>query len=84
MPSTLPDTSCSTLGRFPANFTVLTDTRNIVILRPGTLYDTRHNQLDLKVGRSFRRDRTRVSVNLQLFNALNASPVLAHNLRHSA
>lgn len=78
-PSSLADTSCSTLGRFPANFTGLADTRNISILLPGTVYDTRHNQLDLKVGRIFRRDRTRVSVNLQLFNALNASPVLTRN-----
>ena len=78
-PSSLADTSCSTLGRFPANFTGLADTRNISILLPGTVYDTRHNQLDLKVGRIFRRDRSRVSVNLQLFNALNASPVLTRN-----
>ena len=78
-PSSLPDTSCSTLGRFPANFTGLAQPRNISILLPGTVYDTRHNQLDLKVGRIFRRDRTRLSMNLQLFNALNASPVLTRN-----
>ena len=77
-PSPLPDASCSTLGRFPANFTGIS-TRNISVLIPGTLYDTRHNQVDLKVGRIFRLDRTRVSLNLQLFNALNASPVLARN-----
>jgi len=78
-PSPVAGTSCSTLGRFPANLTGLSDTRNVSVLPPGTLYDTRHNQLDLKLGRIFRRDRTRVSVSLQLFNALNASPVLARN-----
>jgi hypothetical protein len=78
-PSSLPDTSCSTLGRFPANATGVADTRNISVVLPGTLYDTRHNQLDLKVGRIFRGDRSRLSVNLQLFNALNASPVLTRN-----
>jgi hypothetical protein len=75
----LLDTSCSTLGRFPANLTGPADTRNISVLLPGTVYDTRHHQVDLKVGRIFRRDRTRVRVNLLVFNALNASPVLARN-----
>jgi hypothetical protein len=78
-PSSLLDTSCSTLGRFPANLTGPADTRNISVLHPGTVYDTRHHQVDLKVGRIFRRDRTRVRVNLLVFNALNASPVLARN-----
>jgi hypothetical protein len=78
-PSSLPDTSCSTLGRFPANLTVPTDTRNVSILRPGTVYDVRHNQLDLKVGRMFRLDRTRMRMSLSVFNALNASAVLARN-----
>lgn len=78
-PSSLADTSCSTLGRFPANLNGLADTRNISVLLPGTLYDTRHNQLDVMVGRMFRHDRRRVSLNLQVFNALNASPVLTRN-----
>ena len=74
-----PDTSCSTLGRFPANLTGLAGTRNLSVLLPGTLYDTRHNQVDLKIGRIFRRGRTRLRANVELFNALNASPVLARN-----
>jgi hypothetical protein len=78
-PSSLPDTSCSTLAKFPANVTGLADTRNILVLLPGTLYDTRHNQVDLKIGRIFRSDRSRMSVNVQLFNALNANAVLTRN-----
>jgi hypothetical protein len=78
-PSPVADTSCSTLGRFPANLATARDTRNVVVVVPGTLFDTRHDQVDLKVGRLFRHGRTRTRVNLLVFNAFNASPVLIRN-----
>jgi hypothetical protein len=78
-PSPVADTSCSTLGGFPANLTRPADTRNISVLLPATLYDTRHHQLDLRVGRTFRGSGVRTRVSLLVFNALNASPVLARN-----
>jgi hypothetical protein len=77
--SALADTSCSTLGRFVANQTGPADTRNVAVLLPGTMYDTRQNQVDLKIGKMIRRGRTRVGLNVVLFNALNVNPVLARN-----
>ena len=78
-PSGLADTSCSTLGRFLANQTQPTNTRNVSLLLPGTLYDMRHNQVDLRIGKRLRFRTTRLGLNVDLFNVFNASPVLARN-----
>ena len=49
------------------------------MLLPATVYDTRHKQIDLRFGRSFRAHDMRATLNLLVFNALNASPVLTRN-----
>jgi hypothetical protein len=49
------------------------------LIRPGSLYGDRINQLDLRVARAFRIGRTRTLVAVDLYNALNASPVLTWN-----
>ena len=46
---------------------------------PGTFYGERLNQLDLRVGKVVKVGRTRTTFNLDLYNALNANPVMALN-----
>ena len=41
------------------------------IVPPGTLFGDRLNQVDLRFGKVLKIDRTRTSVNLDLFNATN-------------
>jgi hypothetical protein len=54
---------------------------NIVasIVEPGTMYGERLNQVDLRFGKILRLGRTRVNVSLDLYNALNANPVVVLN-----
>jgi hypothetical protein len=49
------------------------------ILEPGTLYGERMNQLDLRIGKILKFGRTRTTVGFDLYNALNANPVLIQN-----
>jgi hypothetical protein len=44
---------------------------------PGSLYLDRVNQLDFSVSRTFQLGRARITPQLDLFNALNVSPVVA-------
>src|SRR5262249_37316316 len=45
----------------------------------GTLFNARINELDLRVGKLLRFAGTKVSVNIDLFNALNNATVLSQN-----
>ena len=76
---TTGDTSCSTLGRPLANMTRSTDTRNVVLVAPGTLFDERHSQIDLRLGKVLSFGRTALAVNMDVFNLLNGNAVLARN-----
>jgi Carboxypeptidase regulatory-like domain len=49
------------------------------LIPPGARYGDRINQLDVRVARTFRIGRTRTRVAVDVYNALNASPVLAYN-----
>ena len=49
------------------------------LVKPGTLYGDRINQLDLRVARTFRMGRVRTTVGLEVYNALNSSAVLSYN-----
>jgi hypothetical protein len=49
------------------------------LIEPGTMYGERLNQLDLRFGKVLRFGRTRTNVGLDMFNALNANPVLTEN-----
>ncbi len=49
------------------------------LLEPGTLYGDRTNELNLRVGKIIRIGRTRMNVGLDVFNLLNAAPVLSYN-----
>jgi len=68
------------LGRAPsggvANVTV-----NLVT--PGTLYGDRVNELDLRFSKILRYRGTRTKVSIDLYNALNANPVLSYNNTYS-
>jgi hypothetical protein len=63
-----------TLGRNLAAGTGATVTVNLV--KPGTMYGPRLNQLDLRLARAVRVGRTKATLNLDLYNALNVSTVL--------
>ena len=64
------------LGR-PLSGSAANVTVNLVT--PGTMYGERMNQLDVRFARAFTMARTRASVNVDLYNALNGAPVLAVN-----
>ena len=42
------------------------------------------NQLDFRVGKILKFGRTRSTVNLDLFNALNVNPVLTENTQYAS
>jgi hypothetical protein len=46
------------------------------LVAPGTIYGERSNQVDFRVTKAFKVGRTRTAVNLDLYNLLNANPVL--------
>ena len=58
---------------------------NVVInlLNPGQLYSDRVNQFDLRFGKTIRFAGRRVAVNLDLYNALNANPVMQENAAYA-
>jgi hypothetical protein len=55
----------------------------INLLNPGDIYGDRVNQLDLRFGKTFRFAQRRVAVNLDLYNALNANPVMQENAAYA-
>ena len=63
-----------TLGRPLAAGAGATVTVNLV--KPGTMYGPRLNQLDLRLSRAVRVGRTKATLNLDLYNALNVNTVL--------
>jgi hypothetical protein len=49
------------------------------LIEPGTLYGDRVNQLDLRVGKLFRRGSSRLLLAVDTYNALNSSAVLSYD-----
>jgi hypothetical protein len=49
------------------------------IVSPGLMYSDRVSQLDLRFGKVLRFKKTRTTVNLDLYNALNGNPALTLN-----
>ena len=66
----------TTLGR---PFAGASSTISVNLVEPGTLYGDRVNQFDLRVAKVLRFGRTTTNVGVDLFNLLNASPVLTYN-----
>jgi hypothetical protein len=52
-------------------------TVTVPLIAPRTRYDDRVQQLDLRLTRSFSASRAKIHANLDLYNALNMSPVLS-------
>jgi hypothetical protein len=65
----------TTLGRAYTN--AANQTLNLVA--PGTMFGERLNQVDLRVAKILRLGRTRTAINFDLYNAFNASTVLAES-----
>jgi hypothetical protein len=49
------------------------------LIEPGTMFGDRINQLDLRFSRALRMGARRVMINLDVYNTLNANPVLQYN-----
>jgi hypothetical protein len=64
------------LGRLPSG-----NVPNVTVnlLKPGTLYGDRIRQLDFRVAKILRFGRTRTTVGVDLYNALNSNTVLTYN-----
>jgi hypothetical protein len=49
------------------------------LVKPGTMYGGRINQLDVRVGKTVKSRRARTLVAMDIYNALNSSAVLTYN-----
>lgn len=49
------------------------------LISPGSMYGDRVNQLDFRVAKLLKFGTTRTTVGVDLYNALNASPILSYN-----
>jgi hypothetical protein len=54
-------------------------TTAIALIAPNVDYGDRLNQLDIRVGKVLRYGRTRSVLSVDLFNALNANPVVSES-----
>jgi hypothetical protein len=54
------------------------------LIAPFTEYGDRVNQLDLRIGKLLRFGQTRTSLALDIYNALNANPVMSENPNYAA
>jgi hypothetical protein len=66
----------TTLGRPFAN-----NAPNVTVnlVEPGTLYGDRVNEVDLRVAKILRFGQTRTNIGFDIYNILNANPVLTYN-----
>ncbi len=69
-----------TLGR-PLSNNLTSVTVNLI--EPGTLYGDRVNEFDIRLAKILRFGRTRTNIGFDLYNLLNAAPVLTYNLNYS-
>jgi len=52
---------------------------SVGLINPGTVYGDRLNQVDFRVGKVLRYNRTRMTASVDFYNAFNVSTVLAQN-----
>jgi hypothetical protein len=56
-----------------------TNVESIILTAPGTLYLPRYNQTDVNLKKNFQFGRVKMSGQFDIFNVLNAAPILAAN-----
>jgi hypothetical protein len=56
----------------------------IPVIEPNTMFEDRRRQLDLRLSRTFRTGSTSLLGTIELYNALNTSPLLASNATYGA
>ncbi len=56
----------------------------VELIRPGTLFEDRITQLDVRLTRIFKVGSTRVQGMFDVYNAFNASPILQQNTRYGS
>ncbi len=56
----------------------------IPLIAPNTMFEDRRRQLDLRLSRAFRAGSTSLLGTIELYNALNTSPLLASNVTYGA
>jgi hypothetical protein len=49
------------------------------LVEPGTMYGERINQLDVRMAKALKTGRSRITIALDIYNALNSSAVLTYN-----
>jgi hypothetical protein len=54
------------------------------IIEPGTMYGERMNQIDVRVGKIFRVRNLRLTPSVDIYNLLNANPVLTENQAYAS
>jgi hypothetical protein len=54
------------------------------IIEPGTMYGERMNQIDLRLGKIFRVGNMRLTPSVDVYNLLNANPVLTENQAYAS
>ena len=59
-------------------------TQVVQLIEPGTMYDERLYQVDLRIGKVFQVGGVRIQTNWDLYNLLNANPVLTLNTRYGS
>jgi hypothetical protein len=52
---------------------------SINLIEPGSLYGDRINQLDFRFAKNFRFGGQRAQLALDLYDALNANPIMSYN-----
>ena len=57
---------------------------SVQLIEPGTMYDERLYQLDLRASKVFRFGRTRLQANVDLYNAANAGAILSINTTYGS
>jgi hypothetical protein len=67
------------LGR---NLSGTVTTANVELIAPGSDYGDRLNQLDVRLTKTFALRRTRLQAQFDVYNVLNANPVVALNTRY--
>jgi hypothetical protein len=49
------------------------------LVSPGSMFGDRRNQLDVRLTKPFRLDRTRIGANLEIYNVFNSNAVLTES-----